>query len=373
MSLVRTPIQITEHDLVVLGWFAAWTPEVHRADWKTRRAWPPGWREIADMSVYHGQRIAESIEKMSAPPLLEGETGPTRQAASKLTRRLLAYRLLEGSSVGVYRLTARGRAALLLHGRPCPDGFESHCQVVFDPVDLRPISGVNTELHMMDQLLHRLPDDIRTVRSGQSFPDDSRVWALMLEEYEGDISLNSSVRAPRMWISEVSSTEHHLNGSLRGHHSYMILSVSDHRGRLLMEVEMSHEQLAAVLVSQKDVVCTLNYTIGADGMARSFPAPPPLSIQRRMDERVRLEAEDLLAALRSASDEVERSSASKTSKAALARSLKLVADRVCGLGAFSAGQARDEISQVLEGTLGLMVPQGEIRKQLAGDVGDGDR
>ena len=40
----RALVPLNSNDLEVLSWYADWTPGIHRADWDTRRSWPPGFR-----------------------------------------------------------------------------------------------------------------------------------------------------------------------------------------------------------------------------------------------------------------------------------------------------------------------------------------
>src|SRR5262245_35470507 len=87
MNADKILVPITDEDLTMLEWFAAWTPEVHRANWMVRRTWPPGFREIADTSV-RGYHDANQVAARKADPPIAG--------GRSFVPRLLAYRLVEG-------------------------------------------------------------------------------------------------------------------------------------------------------------------------------------------------------------------------------------------------------------------------------------
>ena len=96
------PVPLRAVHLDLLQWFGEWTPEVHRADWQKRRRWPPGWRYLADQSVYHAKQ---------PPPEV---CAPHPKQNHALVRYLLQYGLIEGSWRRIFRLTMRGRCALKL-------------------------------------------------------------------------------------------------------------------------------------------------------------------------------------------------------------------------------------------------------------------
>jgi len=353
MSRYNAHIPLNRNDLEVLSWYAAWTPEIHQADWPSRRQWQPGFRYMEDLSnpgwAGHKNSIENSEALASAGPVLNGEspTGKRVIARSYVLPKLLAYGLVEGCLSRACRLTARGRAALLFHGWPCPDVFESHCPEIFDAHSLKPIKGINVHIDIQDETMGRIGPEYK-IEHGRPLPDNKTTWGIMLTEYQEDgYRGRGTLTGSTAGLRVTTGNGMYLNGSLREHRQVLSLTVSDAYERQVLDVALSFEQLADLLVSQGDVPVTLNYFVGKDGMAYSRPAPPPVSVSRRMQERISRGTQDLLnriARIRTAVD----GKMGKKLQSEVTGLLDLVERDAKGLGSFSAEQAMEEMSALAE-------------------------
>lgn len=352
---VALPIPLSKNMLTVLAWFAEWTPPIHKLDWRNRRTWPPGFRYMADASSPYGDnKLEDMVDDESYPPTLPGETGIKRNKARALLSRLLAYRLIEGAVWSACRLTARGRAALLTKGMECPSSFETHCKQIFDDHSLLPRKGVNVRLDMDDTLMQRLPEAYR-VGHKELLPDDSTTWTLMLEEYgEDTYRASGSLNGCSVRMLETSTTGRFLNGSLRKHHRFISVQVTDEDRRVVCEMALSLEGLADMLVSNHNVPITLDSFTGPDGMRRSLPIPPPVSVTRRMEERIGRGNQDLRNRLESLRQQVDMSNMGKRLRAALLSDLDIAIRDCIGHGAWATQQAMEELSSVAESMVTIM-------------------
>lgn len=349
-------VPITSADLTVLEWYAAWTPAVHRADWKHRRTWPPGFRRMEDLSCPsfsdRDNTVENAVAKMMDGPLLPGDTVQKRRAARGRLKGLLSYRLIEGSRWGeACRLTARGRAALKLHGRACPDGFESHCDDIFDFVSLLPVQGRNTKIEE-----HDLRDTIgRRYASGVALPDDESTWRLMLAEYRGQFHLaNSATNSGKARLG-IHSGDTYLCGSMRQHHRYVSIDITDAETReSVISCAMSFEGLAELLVGNMEVPVTISGFRLSDGMRYDRPVPPPVSVSQRMAARIELGTSELLRRIDEVAAGIKDSKLGVRAQAELLNTLGIIARDVATHGAFAAQQATDEMSSVAESLLVLM-------------------
>jgi len=359
---LNIPVPLTRGDLIVLAWYAAWTPEVHKAAWRRRRAWPPGFREMADLSCPDRNSIANAEEEMKDGPLLKGDTPHKRVGARRVLRKLLEYRLVEGNQWNACRLTTRGRAALKVHDEDCPAYFKSHCPKIFDDHSLLPVNGHNVRLDTMDKVMGRL-DGEHQVAYGEALPDTKATWSLMLREYsEDDYRGSGTLTGASAGLRISSTTGRHLNGSLRSHHQYVTLTVNDPDEHRVLEAALSLEGLADLLTSSSDVPITIDQFRGRDGMLYSRPVPPPVSISRRVQERVARGNQDLQRWIRKAIDEVGDTRMGKRASAEITRLLELALRDADAHGSFAAQQAMEEVSAVAES---MMTVMGE-RMQLAG-------
>lgn len=340
----NVPVPLTTHDLKVLAWFAEWTPEHHRAAWGVRRRWEPGFRFMTDCSTGDPRPIEKAKAEMSYPPAIG-----TKEATSSLVHRLIAYELLEGVDHGACRLTARGRAALKSKGIPCPDGFVSHAPDVFDDHTLLPVMGHNTRIDFMDTAMSRVGPEYR-VAHGEPLPDNETTWNLMLAEYEDDRYRGRGTLTAATAGLRVASCapDRFLNGSLRGHPTYIGLIVQDQRHNRVLEAALSLEGLADLLVSNHDVPITLDYYIGRDGMPRSNPAPPPVSVTRRMMERVSRSTQDVKVKLSEIIELLSKTSMPKGAQKAAIDALNVVIGNMDANAAFAAEQAVEEVSAAAE-------------------------
>jgi hypothetical protein len=311
MSSILVPLAADE--LVMLEWLAAWTPEVHRSSWGSRRSWPPGFREIADISTQSQPAKADAIKaRLAWPPRKDGR---------RIVQRLLAYRMAEGTW-GCARLTPRGRAALKLNRLPCPDFFESHSPNVFDDFDLVGLG-----------------------------PDNESAWLDMLAEYrESDYHGRHTLTNSTASICTVSSTGTHLNGSIRDHNRFLALTVRNAAHQEILRMNLSFEALAELLTSSMETPVTIDHYIGADGMRRCEPAPPPVSARVRMVERLSAVddmREKRLAALR---EKIAAANMGKRLQEELLHDLKVAASAEDGR-AFVVQQAIEEVSVAVESAL----------------------
>lgn len=353
-------IPLTLNDLKVLEWFSEWTPEVHKADWKNRRAWPPGFRAITDCSTY-SDKIRWAQLTLAMPPELTGDKPGRPITAKLLVPRLLSFRLLEGDW-NCARLTARGRAALLFHGMACPSAFKSHADNVFDAFDLRPILGKNVRLDFDDRIMKRLDPVYLEARRGDHLPDDKQTWGLMLEEYSADSYRSSGGLtgcSARLTIASTGPRGKALNGSLRLHNSYPTLAITDDNGRTVTEISMSFEGLAELLVASHNVPVTVDAYNGPDGMIRSLPVPDPLSISRRVRERVKKSQQDAVRWVKEASELIENGRIGKKLQAELLQKLELAERDFLSQGAYPAQQAMEEVSSVAESLMTIMVERSQ--------------
>lgn len=351
-------VPLRSGDYTVLAWYSEWTPEVHKARWLVRRSWPPGFRYMEDLSLPgfsdRKQTVQRAEEWMQAGPLLKGDTVHKRTRAKESLGRLLSYRLVEGTFTGACRLTARGRAALKARGHECPASFKSHCSKVFDDHGLLPVRGHNARIDFDDDIRGRLPEAY-LVRHGQPLPDDVTTWDLMLREYSEDSYKGSGTLTAASARLTVASGNRYLNGSLREHHQFVSLTVqSEHGRRSVFECSLSMEGLADLLVSNSTVPVTIDYYIGRDGMARSEPAPPPVSVTRRMEERIARGNQDLQNRVKEAMDLLDTAKMGKRAKDEILNVLGLVVRDVSTHGAFVAQQAMEEISSVAESMMTVM-------------------
>jgi hypothetical protein len=354
-------VPLSRDDLVVLAWFADWKPEIHRAAWKRRRQWPPGFREMADVSVY-SPRQESAVKDLSYPPVLPGEKaggvkGP-RKAKGSLSR-LISYRLLEGTW-SVARLTSKGRAALKLHSARInnyqpPDAFESHAPDIWDDHDLRPVYLDNTRLDFVDKVMKRVPEVYRKASKGDSLPDNELTWRIMLAEYKDEDYRGSGTLNGCTAILTVASGLRPLNGSLRTHHSFPTLRIHDEANYEVVEVAMSYEALAELLVGNHNVPVTIDSYFGPDGMRRCLPVPEPVSITRRVHERVKRHRQDSLGWLEEAKQIVQEGRMGKKLQAAIIEKLELAIRDVGSEGAYTAHMAMEEVSSVAESLLTIMV------------------
>ena len=375
---LNIPVPLDIGDLIVLEWYAAWTPKVHEADWKVRRSWPPGFRVMEDLScpgfADRDNTVANAGMKMSAGPLLRGDTTATRSGAKSRLPRLLSYRLIEGTAWGASRLTARGRAALKVHGRECPDFFKSHCPKIFDDHNLLPINGVNVRLDFDDKIMRRLPEGYQ-VGHREALPDDKTTWDLLLREYSEDSYRgNRTLTGASAHLSICSTTGMYLNGSLRNHHQVVTLNVQDEgSSRHVFECSLSLEGLADLLVSNGHVPVTLGYFVGTDGMAYSRPAPPPVSVTRRMQERIARGTQDIQNRVAQAAAMLDAAKMGKRAKDEILDLLGLVARDVPTHGAFAAQQAMEEVSAVAESMMTVMSEKAQLAGQGASALRIGGR
>lgn len=314
-------VPLSDEDLTLLAWLGAWTPEVHRADWPTRRAWPPGFREVVDLGVRHYKDEEAVAARLAASP---------NRGDWKRMWDLLAYRLVEGTR-GCCRLTSRGRAALKLAGREVPDRFESHAPEVFDPAWLAPAP---------------LPE------GESSDHDDAAVWREMLTEYwEDDYQGRHTLTKARAALLLGTSTGAYLNGSMRTHHRVLSLHVENNDGREILEASLSLEQLADLLTSSGHVPITLFRYRGIDGMSRCEPAPPPVSARRRMMERLDAAEETQEGVLRKIIAKVEAANIGKRLQVDLLGDLAVALTNGRSNRAYVVTQAVNEVSMVIEGAL----------------------
>jgi hypothetical protein len=360
---LKVPIPLYTQDLTVLEWFAAWTPKVHKAAWDRRKAWPPGFREMADLSIPgfsdRNNTVANAEAEMKAGPLLPGDTAHKRRGAMARLPKLLAYRLIEGAGY-TYRLTARGRAALKRYGRECPDAFKSHCAAIFDDVSLLPRNGINTRIDFDDRLMGRVGPAYK-VKHGEALPDDRTTWDLMLAEYSEDTYRGKgTLTGASATLLPCQTTGRHLNGSLREHYNYVNLAVQDEHGRRAFEMALSLEGLADLLVSQGQVPCTIDSTWGPDGMRYSYPAPPPVSVARRMKERIASGNQDIQNRVAKAIALLDEAKMGQRAKAEIKDILGLVARDVPTHGAFAAQQAMEEVSKVAESMMTVMADKAQL-------------
>lgn len=324
-------------------------------------------------SVNRRRRICPG--RPSWPPILAADRKAGKEksprAAKGSLQRLIAYRLLEGTW-NVARLTAKGRAALKLHsaridGYQPPDAFESHAPDVFDDHGLRPVYRVNIRLDFMDQIMKRVPKEYRNLKLGDELPDNELTWRIMLAEYKEEDYRASGTLNGCSALLTVNTGLRPLNGSLRTHHSYPVLSIHDEQHREICEIAMSFEGLAELLVGNHEVPVTLDSHFGIDGMRRALPVPDPVSIRRRVHERVKRHRQDSLGWLAEVADIVKGGRMGKKLQAAILEKLDLAMRDVAGEGSFAAQQAMEEVSSVAESFLTIMVERTGADRPLLSD------
>ncbi len=343
-------IELDDGHLDLLAWFAAWTPGVHWADAEHRRAWPPGFRELEDLSVsWRGSDEWKEAHKALAVP-------PDTKRDGGRVRTLLEWRMVEGVR-SCARLTPRGRAALRLAGRDCVDRFASHCPEVFDDVPLTPVV-----LHNEWEAGGKTAE-----KAGDPLPDEEASWRRMLVEYhEADYQGRHTLTRAGASLTRFSSNGTWLNGSVRQHHSGLLLEVRSETRQPVLRAEMSLEGFTDLLTSNSQVPITINFYVGDDGMPRSEPAPPPVSPTRRMRERLQKSEhrqDELIAGLEAKVRALmEGKKLSKKAAEDLLHDLRIVRDNGDSNRAFVVDQAVDEMSVAVES---LLTITGE-RVRLAG-------
>jgi len=369
---LNIPVPLRRGDITVLAWYAAWTPEVHKAHWSCRKVWPPGFRYMEDLSCCgfsdREQTVERAEERMQAGPLFKGETPRNRHKARASLRRLIEYRLVEGHPSDACRLTARGRAALKARGQDCPDSFKSHCPGIFDDHNLLPIKGHNVRIDLMDDVMIRHHDEYK-VKHGEALPDTKVTWDLMLREYsDDDYRGRGTLTGASAGLRICQTTNRHLNGSLRSHGQYVALTVQSETGRKVVECALSLEGLADLLVSNSDVPITVDFYRGKDGMSRTEPAPPPVSVSRRMNERIARGNQDMQGWINKAADLVEGTKMGKRAQAEILKLLGLAKRDADSHGAFAAEQAMEEVSSVAESMMTVMSDRMELTGQGSGGL-----
>lgn len=323
-------IPLSRHGLDLLEWFGLWTPQVYLDDWNNLKRTPPGFRPLADCSVYHANR--------TVPP---SQISPHKKIAWGLAQDLHSYGLLEGY-LGRYRLTQRGRAALKLHGREVPEKFESHCEEIFDPFDLTPHVLPGTGLYDLGKHKSKLPDNEMT-------------WRKMLRLYsEGRYhSRNGVMTAASARLTRPTGL-FYLNGSLREHHGAIELTICNKEGREICAFMCSMEQFTDLITSNASVPVTLGTHYDSDGVLRSEPVPPPVKIGNRMRHRVESANLETLQRLDKTIETVEGLRMGKKAKEALIRDLRNIRGLWPSNTAFAVTQAVEEVSSIVEGVLTMV-------------------
>lgn len=352
-------IPLSRQDLDLLEWFAQWTPEVHRANWKVRRTWPPGFRESADTSVHRLQQ--EAAARMA-------DTGD-RRSFGRIRDKLLPFRLVEGT-ITCARLTPRGRAALKLYGRECPESFESHCPEIFDDVSLRVVFQEDFTVTHLENLKSRYD-------WGEVMDDTAETWSACLAQYNENVySQRGSGQSATVAMLKGHSTGQPLNGSLRLHSDVITVRVRNNDHREICDFQLSLEQLADMLTSNGDVPCTVNSYFGPDGMRYSEPAPPVISAYERMQARLENQTDSQADRLAEIITTVEGLKMGKRAKEALLHDLRVAKNLGIKNHAYAAEQTLEEVSQVIEGAgtilqdrlkNGTLLPGGGVLGGLLGE------
>jgi len=294
---------------------AAWTPAVHHADWMARRAWPPGFRQVADNSVYDSKHEPEDERAARALPR------PLRKLYWALAEHLLAYRLIDGVR-SCARLTPRGRAALKDAGRPCPDAFVSHCTDIFDDVPL-----VAPEL-----------------------ADGPDIWRNAVREAKDHAEYGMASTCSRAAVTvTVPSGERSLNGSLREHGRWVQFSVRTNDHLNICEFALSFEQFAEMLVHRGEVTATVDRYVDANGMLRTEPAPRPISAYDRMQARIENHRDEQAVRIEQAMDIVRSAKMGKKAQEDILHALATARRLGTANAAYVAQQTLEEISAVVEG------------------------
>lgn len=318
-------IPLTAGDLIMLQWFGEWTPETHRADWKTRRRFPPGYREVTDTSVYNSQKEALAEANLSKPP---------RKDSWGIMQKLLSFRLIEGY-IGACRLTKRGRAALKLHGKPAPERFVSHCAEIFDDVSLLPIVEGSS---LFDRKLGSF---------GENLPDTAETWAALLTEYSEDNYASKGISNGPYATLTTPTGNIYLHGSLREHHQVVSITVS-HQHHQIVEIMMSMEQLAELLTSNHPTPVTLSQFFDKEGMMQTLPAAKPVSAYERMLERMKRAGRTSTEHINEILADIESANIGKKLKERWTHELRIVRDNTSANMAYAVEQAKEEVSSVIE-------------------------
>jgi len=359
----RLLVPVSPLDLDLLQWFGEWAPGVHKAAWKRRRQWPPGFREYIDASVTEwvdsDERQKGRAEMSLLPQRGKGKRpgsiySPYGRSMLRVSH-LLAYGLVEGYDHGhVCRITQRGRAALLLTGRPCPERFESHCPDIFDDHLLLPVLE-----SWMSDLPSRGGED--RPRLGDSLPDEEPIWRLMLTEYREDDyrgrgTLTGAVAELHMGMN----AETPLNGSLRMHRRFIMLTLRNGAGQHVAETRFSLEQFAELLTGDSQVPTTLGPYTGKDGMLRNEPAPMPVSPAARMKARMMgsyAALDDRIAALHGM---LETARMAKGLKGEMQQKLDTLQSHLRANPAFALEQATDEMATFLDSGLSILRERADL-------------
>jgi len=293
--------------LALLEWFAGWTPKIHARP--EARRWPPGYRAIADISL-QGQMgfNPKKIEQARRA----GTLSPHGSNDWDVCGSLLPLGLVEGI-YNLARLTPRGRTVLLASGVACPEVFPSHAPEVFDDVDLR--DGAE--------------------------PDMAGVAESMSRE-RLDWHARGSARMTTV------SGERFLNGSLRSHDRYVGLRIYVD-GHEIVEVGLSFEQLASLLVTSSEVPVTVDRYRDHEGMPQSRPAPPPIQPGLRMRKRLANTGVETDGRLDELAKMVEgTASLSQKRRNELLHLIRIIQHNNLSNQAFVVEQAAEEVSAVVE-------------------------
>jgi hypothetical protein len=322
-------IELSDDELKMLEWFAEWTPEIHRADWATRKSWPPGFREVAYHSLTDPKRVERRRQRLAIPPVREGLA---------LVPQLLAHRLVEGTW-HCARLAPRGRAALLHHGWPAPERFESHTEA-FEAHDLRLLPDGDGPVQWEDALVE--------------FRD---------KDYQGRFTLTKATAS----LTRVASNGTPLNGSLRLHHRLVRLTFRSSDCAQVLSATMSYEQLSELLTSSMETPVTLDFYFARDGIARSEPAPTPVSARERMEHRLKAADDEREVKLRALREKISSANIGVRLKEDLLRDLGFAMSAEPGR-TFAVEQAVEEVSQALEGAVAVAQERFEIAGIIAEDL-----
>ena len=95
-------------------------------------------------------------------------------------------------------------------------------------------------------------------------------------------------------------------------------------------------------------------------MQRSYPAPAPVSVSRRMRERIRKGNRDLQGWIEKAKATINDTKMGKRAKAEILRSLDLALRDADAHGAFAAQQAMEEVSSVAESMMTVMADKAAL-------------
>jgi hypothetical protein len=348
-------VPLREHHLDFLQWLGEWTPEVHRANWKSRRQWPPGWREaFLDSTAWSGKdTYKNAVETQAMPPDL-------KQAHSCLGH-LLKYGLIEGSYARVLRLTKRGRAALKLKGRPCPESFKSHCADIFDDVDLLPVR----DSRYLDTFDPHSP--YFSMKYLEPLPDTEATWRDLMNEYnEATYHAKGTLTKASARLTQPSGSCY-LNGSLREHNRWLSMSIENNVGQRVCEVEFSLEGFMEMLTSNSSSPATLNYYTGMDGIGRAEPCAPPISPMRRMQNRLKRGNTVQHKRFNEIREAIEKGNMGKRLKADLLSQLDICENNADGAYAFAAEQAVEEVSTAVESMMSVATERLAIHG--AGEMG----